>query len=232
MAFCWGKNNNGELGNGTTTDSASAQQVDGDSTWTLVKAGEWNTCGIKDGALYCWGTNLYGANGNGLTTGATTTPQRVGLSSNWTDVDVGSYNACGAEGGNLYCWGLNGYIYNGNTYVMGPLAGLASNYSTPHLVPLGTNGTQQQTITDLAVTAVASKADLSWTTVPNATYNIYRWAGTYGPYTVVALSYSNPNGVGAYVDTGLTKGVNYRWVVTSVVNGVESLPSNEVNATP
>jgi fibronectin type 3 domain-containing protein len=67
--------------------------------------------------------------------------------------------------------------------------------------------------------------NLSWVQVPNAvSFNIKRGATSGGPYTTIGTSAST-----TYADTGLTPGVDYYYVVTSVnSSGVESNNSNEV----
>jgi hypothetical protein len=55
-----GSNENGQLGDGSTTDSAVPVAVSGGGTWLAVSAGNKYgssyTCGLKTGgALFCWG---------------------------------------------------------------------------------------------------------------------------------------------------------------------------------
>ncbi|MBI3494484.1 hypothetical protein HY004_00680 [Candidatus Saccharibacteria bacterium] len=80
-AYCWGKNNQGQLGNGTNTDSAfpvavSAGGVFSGKNVTSVMPGSPFTCSIANGRAYCWGDNSYGQLGNGTTTD-TNIPYRV-----------------------------------------------------------------------------------------------------------------------------------------------------------
>jgi alpha-tubulin suppressor-like RCC1 family protein len=63
---CWGGNNDGQLGNGTFTDSSTPVSATGISTATTVAAGYNNTCAvITSGGIKCWGTNLHGEVGDG-----------------------------------------------------------------------------------------------------------------------------------------------------------------------
>jgi len=71
--YCWGNNRRGQLGNGDETRMAMATptQVGSDTDWTAVAAGQYHTCGLRNGGqLYCWGSNDDGAllDGNGWTT--------------------------------------------------------------------------------------------------------------------------------------------------------------------
>ncbi len=66
---CWGDNDNGELGNGTTTNSSVPVTVSGITNATAVASGMYHTCVVlNDGTLQCWGDNSYGELGNGTTT--------------------------------------------------------------------------------------------------------------------------------------------------------------------
>ncbi|MGA1842254.1 MAG: PKD domain-containing protein, partial [bacterium] len=89
----------------------------------------------------------------------------------------------------------------------------------------------EQTIFDLFARAKDSKVDIVWTPVAGAeSYNIYRSTTQGGPYTLIVEGYVT--GYAVYADSGLTNGVTYYYVVTSVTNGVESLHSNEASGTP
>ena len=67
--YCWGSNSKGQLGNGTTTDSASPVEVSGITTAKAVAAGYDHSCALlSDGTIECWGDNSAGHLGNGSTT--------------------------------------------------------------------------------------------------------------------------------------------------------------------
>jgi len=52
---CWGFNNFGQLGDGTTENKRAPTQVGVAASWSAVAANATHTCGVKDGRLYCWG---------------------------------------------------------------------------------------------------------------------------------------------------------------------------------
>jgi hypothetical protein len=60
-ARCWGRDDNGRLGKGTTGDSVD---VEGEP-WTWISAGGEHTCGVFDEAVYCWGNGAEGRLGKG-----------------------------------------------------------------------------------------------------------------------------------------------------------------------
>ena len=86
-------------------------------------------------------------------------------------------------------------------------------------------------INDLTARAKDGKVTLIWTPVVGAdSYNIYRSTTQGGPYTQIATGHMTD--YATYLDSGLSNGTTYYYVVTSVANGTESLQSNEVSARP
>jgi uncharacterized protein YjdB len=72
-AYCWGDNSSGQLGNGTTANSATPALVSGAITFATVSAGASHTCGVTtSGVAYCWGSNSAGQIGNRATANSTT----------------------------------------------------------------------------------------------------------------------------------------------------------------
>ena len=71
VAYCWGYNSTGVLGNGTTDDSYVPAKVKGNLTFVSIGSGNGSACGIAyNGDVYCWGYNQYGELGNGTNTGS------------------------------------------------------------------------------------------------------------------------------------------------------------------
>jgi alpha-tubulin suppressor-like RCC1 family protein len=55
VVHCWGNNDQGQLGDGTTTERKAPTPVKGLEKATAVAAGQGSTCAIAAGRLYCWG---------------------------------------------------------------------------------------------------------------------------------------------------------------------------------
>jgi alpha-tubulin suppressor-like RCC1 family protein len=106
---CWGKNDDGQLGDTTTTLRSSPTQVTGGvTTWAKAEAGSWATCAIRTaGTLYCQGYNGTGAIGdNTITTPRATPVQDATLATTWSSVTGGRNFACGTQTDQtLWCWG-------------------------------------------------------------------------------------------------------------------------------
>jgi alpha-tubulin suppressor-like RCC1 family protein len=61
LAYCWGANTNGQLGDSSQIDRPSPVLVHGGLRFTEVHAGAAFTCGLTDGlVLYCWGDGTQG----------------------------------------------------------------------------------------------------------------------------------------------------------------------------
>ena len=107
--YCWGKNNFGQVGDGTRVQKNTITLIEGMSDVKQISAGYEHTCAIKDGALYCWGRSGYGALGDGTTTNKLTPTLVPTMTSGVTQVSARFYHTCAIKDGELYCWGRNKY---------------------------------------------------------------------------------------------------------------------------
>jgi alpha-tubulin suppressor-like RCC1 family protein len=124
--WCWGKNDQRQLGVDSASCSTSANgtpfcnqpvQVAG-AGWSTISAGAGFTCATRtDKSLWCWGANDRGQLGF---VGPATTPTQI-VGSDWQDVSASdqepligegpqSFHACATtSAGDLWCWGANTY---------------------------------------------------------------------------------------------------------------------------
>ncbi len=115
--WCWGPNEEGQLGNGGVGDSWAAYapgEVTGGASWRAVATTSGHTCGVQtDGTLWCWGDNKDGQLGDG-TTDFTSTPIQVGGDADWDQVTVSAslyhnHTCAIKQDGSLWCWGANDF---------------------------------------------------------------------------------------------------------------------------
>ena len=118
LAYCWGGDSYGQLGNGATTgNQASPVAVDtsgalSGKTILSISASDFHTCVIaSDNLPYCWGNDGSGQLGNGATTGDQVSPVAVDTSGALSgktilSISAGDYHTCAIASDNLaYCWG-------------------------------------------------------------------------------------------------------------------------------
>ncbi len=106
-ASCWGANESGQLGDGTSTDRDAPTPVATNLRFSTLSAGTGHTCGLTDGGqAACWGMNLGGQLGDGSRDDRTT-PRRA-VTPAFERLVAGWNHTCGVTAaGAAYCWGLN-----------------------------------------------------------------------------------------------------------------------------
>jgi hypothetical protein len=207
--YCWGNNSNGQLGDGSTTNSSSPVAAVGGAlagvTVSQVSVGENHTCAVSAGALYCWGHNGSGQLGDGT---LTSRPSPVAVAGGVlagvtvTQVSAGSEYTCAASAaGAGSCWGRNefGQLGDGST--------------TDRPRPVAVNVvalTAPQAPTGVTATAGNAQATVSWTAPASL------GSGTLTNYTVTAApggATCTSTAATSCTVNGLTNGTAYTFTV-------------------
>ena len=162
-AYCWGLNNQGQLGNNSTTNSRIpvAVQMPAGVSFQSITAGSLHTCALTtEGKAYCWGQGSSGRLGNNSTTDsripvAVQMPAGVSFQS----IAASSLHTCAlTTEGKAYCWG------------QGSIGQLGNNSTTDSSIPL-------------AVSSVGVNVP-----VEQSASRLYKWSNAVQPGTPLAAT--------------------------------------------
>lgn len=116
-AYCWGRNDKGQLGNGDTRDRVAPTRVTKSGLLTSavymssISTGASHACLIAGNHTYCWGDNSEGQIGHSSGPGSHVTTPRISLGNpnlygmTATRVSAGYRHTCAIVDEKPYCWG-------------------------------------------------------------------------------------------------------------------------------
>ena len=95
--YCWGKNDRGQLGDGTFDPRATPTRIQSDSAFDAVAAGTLSSCGVTtSGGAYCWGW---------VADQFQPAPVAMDPEHRYTTLAVGLWMTCGlTTEGSVRCW--------------------------------------------------------------------------------------------------------------------------------
>jgi alpha-tubulin suppressor-like RCC1 family protein len=108
--WAWGRNDYGQLGDGTVISRLKPTQISAITNWVSVSAGASHSLATtSDGKLRAWGLNAIGQLGDGTTINHIA-PTQIGSATNWVSVSAGSAHTLGVTtDGKFWVWGYNFY---------------------------------------------------------------------------------------------------------------------------
>ncbi len=125
---CWGSNNSGQLGDGSSVNKNTPNLVSGLAGVVALATGYAHSCALQaDGAVRCWGYNGNGQLGDGTTVNKSMPITVLGLAG-VSAISAGNNHTCSLQtDSTVRCWGANngGQLGNGTTV----------NTSSPAAVP-------------------------------------------------------------------------------------------------
>ena len=101
--WCWGANDRGQLGDGTTTARARPEPVAGLRGVTALAAGAEHTCALVGARAWCWGRG----GGRLLRAGEADAPRPFDTGVDATALAAGEAHTCALRAGAVSCWGAD-----------------------------------------------------------------------------------------------------------------------------
>lgn len=170
-AFCWGRNNQNQLGNSAAGSQASTpQSVAGLSgkAVTSISAGATHACAITGGDAYCWGSHANYATGLGTNSGNTAIATKITgggmgtksatneLTPMFTQISAGDGFTCAIINSYAYCWGKSASGQTGT--------GTTSDVMYPTRIAAGSAGANTRQATSISAGKEHACATLQGTT--------------------------------------------------------------------
>jgi alpha-tubulin suppressor-like RCC1 family protein len=113
LVYCWGRNNQSQLGGFEGELSATPMLVQNISDVAQISAGDDHTCAVTtQSTLFCWGSNSAGQRGV-INIEQRTLPNQVEIPA-VQQVTTGASHTCAFDGNTVICWGSNDHGQLGN----------------------------------------------------------------------------------------------------------------------
>jgi len=109
IAYAWGNNSQGRLGDDSTIARSSPVSVVGGFTdWCQVSAGGQHSLGIRNGTAWGWGVNFRGQLGDNTTIDRSSPVSVEGGFTDWCQLSAGTCHSLGVRtNGTAWAWGYN-----------------------------------------------------------------------------------------------------------------------------
>lgn len=232
---CWGYNDHGQIGDGTTNDQLTPVAISGITNIADISANNHTSCAVKtDGTPWCWGWNGYGQLGVGDSADRLVPTAVSGLTA-VSQISSGYVHTCAVlVDTTIKCWGQGTYgqLGDGSTSSSG-IPVTVSSVSVVLSTPTG--------VTATATASTSKSISVDWTAVSNASsysVSLYDSAGTTLLGTKTGITGSSTT-LTTSTYSSMTDATQYKVAVTAIGNGttyVDSSASAKVsvttNATP
>ena len=204
-AFCWGSNEQGQLGIGVVGNRISPVAVSGGLTFAAIASGDFHTCGITLlGQAYCWGNNQSSELGDGSLV-RRLTPVAVSGRLAFVSISAGARNTCALTADNqAYCWGEGGFGALGN--------GSTTRAASPQLVSGGHAFASISAGQQFACGVTTSGAGYCWGTGTSGRLGNGSTANQFTPSAVAGgLTFTSIRAGDSHACGVTTSGAGYCW---------------------
>jgi len=214
--WSWGRNVNGELSDGTSTNTSSPiQTIAGGTNWSQVAGGAYHNMAIKtDGSLWTWGHNTFGQLGDSTITNKSSPIQTITGGTNWKYLTTNASASYAIDtSDNLLVWGDNS---NGQMLLPNSLEDRSSPVQT---ITGGTNWSQVA-CGHMHTTAIKTDGTLwTWGYNPNGALGDSTITAKSSPVQTVAGGTNWSQVAGGYRHTTAIKTDGTLWTWGYNING-------------